>query len=173
LIGNNQSVAGRVESDDATLWRSVAALPLRFSHDMVWRVGLRPNDVETFLGQLDQTYSVNGSPSMWHAGLADGRVRVVDLRRQGENSSGGIDTVNTGSINQPIESIKSMRAWAQSLGSSLIIENAPGDVNAPVDSWGDFGSVAGLMQRVKQQLDPIGILSPGRFGFEDARGDTP
>ncbi|MDQ2975272.1 MAG: FAD-binding oxidoreductase [Acidobacteriota bacterium] len=173
LIGGNQSETGRVESDDATMWRSIAGLPLRFSRDMVWRVGLRPGDIGTFLEILDQTNSDTGSQSMWHAGLADGRVRVVDLRRQGENNSGGIDSVNKGSINQTIKRIKRLRARAQSLGSSLIIENAPGDVNTRLDSWGDFGSAARLMQRVKKQLDPMGVFSPGRFGFNDLREDPP
>jgi glycolate oxidase subunit GlcD len=165
LIGNDQSVAGRVESEDATMWRSIAALPLQFSQEMVWRVGLRPDDIGTFLEKLDQTNLDSGSQSMWHAGLADGRVRVVDLRPEAENKSGGIDRINSGPSNQTIERIERLRAWAQGLGSSLVIENASGDVNTRVDSWGDFGSAAGLMQRVKQQLDPMGVFSPGRFWF--------
>jgi hypothetical protein len=155
------------------MWRSMAALPLRFSQDVVWRVGLRPNDVGTFLEKLDQTNSVTASQSMWHAGLGDGRVRVVDFRQRAENQSGAIDKLDNESIEQTIECIKRLRVWAQSLGSSLIIENAPGDVNTRLDKWGDFGSAVGLMQRVKQQLDPTGVFSPERFGFKDVSGDTP
>ena len=163
LIGNNQSVAGRVESDDATIWRSTAALPLRFSQDMVWRVGLRPDDVNTFLEKLDQTNSDTAFGLMWHAGLGDGRVRVVDLRPQAENQSGGISNVDNGSIEQTIARLGKLRAWAESLGGTLIIEQAPVEIKTRINNWGAFSASAGLMQRIRTQLDPDGILSPGRF----------
>jgi FAD/FMN-containing dehydrogenase len=58
-----------------------------------------------------------------------------------------------------------LRAKAQSLGSSLIIENASATVKNRVGNWGTLAPAADLMKRVKRQLDPNDILSPGRFGF--------
>jgi FAD/FMN-containing dehydrogenase len=154
---NNRGVPARVASDDASIWRSLASLPLRFADGLVWRVGLRPADVGTFTTKLaapDEVHSSdNPSAVMWHAGVGDGRIRVVDSFPQTEDKI--------------IARLEELRAEAQSLGSALIIENAPAELRNRIDAWGTWGSSAGLMQRVKQQLDPDGILSPGRFGVED------
>jgi glycolate oxidase FAD binding subunit len=37
------------------------------------------------------------------------------------------------------------------------------EIKREFDAWGDFGSAGELMKRVKQQLDPQNVLSPGRF----------
>ena len=52
---------------------------------------------------------------------------------------------------------------AGNLGGSLILENAPVEIKREFDAWGDFGSAAALMKRLKQELDPQNVLSPGRF----------
>jgi hypothetical protein len=96
---------------------------------------------------------------MWQAGVGDGRIRVVDRRPQSENESGE-------SENSLIGRIEMLRANAQSLGCALIIENASPQIKSRVGSWGTLAPAAGLMKRVKQQLDPDNILSPGRFEFE-------
>jgi len=56
-----------------------------------------------------------------------------------------------------------LRTYAQGLGGSLVIENAPAELKQSIDCWGSFNSVTPLMKRLKQQLDPANILSPGRF----------
>lgn len=142
-----------IVSDDASIWRSLATLPLRFADGLTWRVGLRPADVEAFLAKLivqhDFRTSDRSSGLMWHAGLGDGRVRVVDNFEQTEDKT--------------ISRLETLRTEAQHLGSALIIENAPADLRNRIGVWEPSGPSAGLMQRIKQQLDPDGILSPGRF----------
>ncbi len=146
--------------DDTIIWNTLAGLPLRFPDDVVWRVGLRPEDVGSFLEALDRTRPGHDCESMWQAGVGDGRIRVMD-RLQKENESDAMD-------NRTIGRIATFRAEAQDLGGALIIEQAPAEMKHHVNAWGTFGSSAGLMQRVKQQLDPDGILSPGRLGVEDS-----
>jgi hypothetical protein len=46
---------------------------------------------------------------------------------------------------------------------SWLIERAPIEIKNEIDSWGSFGSAAELTKRVKYQLDPENVLSPGRF----------
>ena len=45
----------------------------------------------------------------------------------------------------------------------LIVEKCPPDVKPSVDVWGPSQTGAQLMQAIKSQFDPRGILSPGRF----------
>ena len=159
LLGKHQNRGpAYFAPDDTVIWKSLAALPLRFSEDLLWRVGLRPADLGTFLEELDKTGASSNLESMWQAGVGDGRVRVVDRRQQSENESGEIE-------NTLVERFDVLRAKAQRLGSSLIIENASTTIKNRVGTWGTLAPAADLMKRVKQQLDPSAVLSPGRFGF--------
>jgi hypothetical protein len=49
------------------------------------------------------------------------------------------------------------------LGGSLIVESAPLEVKKSFDVWGDLGAAGNLMNRIKQQLDPDKLFSPGRI----------
>jgi len=86
---------------------------------------------------------------MWQASLMDGRLRVI------ENTATDGDVLVT--------SLVQLRGEAQTLGGSLVIESAPVEIKNSIDAWGDFGARQELMCRIKQQLDPDDILSPGRF----------
>jgi glycolate oxidase FAD binding subunit len=59
--------------------------------------------------------------------------------------------------------LERLRSKAQDCGGSLIVERAPVEIKREFDSWGSFGSSSDVMKRVKQQLDPPDVLSPGRF----------
>ena len=43
------------------------------------------------------------------------------------------------------------------------VEHAPAEAKAGLDVWGDVGPALGPMRRLKGELDPRGILNPGRF----------
>jgi hypothetical protein len=141
--------------DDTVIWKSLAALPLRFMSDVVWRVGLQPNDVGSFLQLLERTQF---GELLWHAGLGDGRIRVVARLRSEDNGSEEQQT-------EFVEGVRELRAVAESLGGSLVLEHAPPAVKNALHAWGNFGAAGGIMQRIKQQLDAQDLLSPGRFGF--------
>ena len=87
--------------------------------------------------------------AMWHAGLGDGRIRVIDA-----------DNMQAGEVRDRIER---SRANATALGGTLIMETeVAGIASDPIYKRPDYQ----LMARIKQQLDPAGTFSPGRFGFE-------
>jgi FAD/FMN-containing dehydrogenase len=155
LARDGARAPGCFAEDDNAIWRALAALPFQFTADVVWRVGLQPNDTGSFLELVTRTQPAE---LLWHAGVGDGRIRVVERRQSADNDSEELQT-------EMIERIRKLRARAESLGGSLIIEHAPASIKNLVNPWGTFGSAGGIMQRVKQHLDPDGILSPGRFGF--------
>ena len=51
----------------------------------------------------------------------------------------------------------------EGLGGTFVVLDAPASVKARMEVWGAAGDAQPLMLRVKQQLDPEGILNPGRF----------
>jgi glycolate oxidase FAD binding subunit len=57
----------------------------------------------------------------------------------------------------------SLRQEAASLGGTMVAETAPAALKERLDVWGDPGPDFPLVRRIKEQFDPQGILSPGRF----------
>ncbi len=145
----------QVEADDSEIWSSVAAVPLHASNTLVWRVGLRPGDLKSFLTHVCRG---NGLEPIWHAGVGDGRVRIVERSRRTDN-----DAVDLG--HEVLTRMEELSGTAKSLGGRLFIEHAPAELKQMNNESGDLGGAEGLMQRVKAELDPRGLLSPGSFAF--------
>jgi glycolate oxidase FAD binding subunit len=57
-----------------------------------------------------------------------------------------------------------LRAELAGEGGSVVVERAPAAVKAHVDVWGPVERDAlAIMGRLKRELDPEGVLNPGRF----------
>ena len=59
--------------------------------------------------------------------------------------------------------IASARSAAAAGGGSLVLEEAPAGIRALVDVWGPAPASFDVMRRLKDRLDPDGLLNPGRF----------
>ena len=145
---NNRCFA--LDEDDA-VWRTLSAAPLQTSDNLVWRVELRPGDLALFLEDViaierDETSHVL---LRWHAGLGDGRMRAIARAPVYHREA--------------VRVLERLRGKAETLGGSLVIEKAAVEIKSEFDAWGGFGSTAELMQRVKAQLDPQDLFSPGRL----------
>ena len=57
----------------------------------------------------------------------------------------------------------SLRQAVTSLGGTMVVHVAPAALKERLDVWGEPGTDFALMRRLKEQFDPQGILSPGRF----------
>jgi glycolate oxidase FAD binding subunit len=62
-----------------------------------------------------------------------------------------------------IKFIKKLTLEAAKNEGNLVIEASPPSVKKKVDPWGKSRSDALIMRRIKKQIDPRGILNPGRF----------
>jgi len=58
--------------------------------------------------------------------------------------------------------VTALRAAAPAWSGSVVVLAAPPAVRSAVDAWGPVSGLT-LMRRVKEQFDPDGRLSPGRF----------
>jgi glycolate oxidase FAD binding subunit len=56
-----------------------------------------------------------------------------------------------------------VRKLTSAAGGTLVLERCPPDLKRRVDVFGEPPRSFELMRRVKEQFDPNGILSPGRF----------
>jgi glycolate oxidase subunit GlcD len=154
LLRNTPATADcSVFDDDAAYWRGLSALPLEEAHALVWRASVLPSELGAFLERAmkdgEATFS---SSSLWHAGVADGRLRVMNTPGEGADAC--------------VASLERLRAGARTAGGALIIERASPEIKNAIDAWGAFEPNLSLMRRVKQELDSNGLLSPGRFFME-------
>jgi len=62
-----------------------------------------------------------------------------------------------------VGALEQLRADLEARGGTLVLLRCPQDVKSRLDVWGSPGDALPLMRRVKAQLDPVGILNPGRF----------
>jgi glycolate oxidase subunit GlcD len=156
LLGSDPAIIDCSALDeDGGYWRALSALPLKESNRLVWRTGLLPTEVGLFLERaMKDGGAAFSSSSLWHAGIADGRVRVMNA-----SSNDDADSLC-------LASLEKLRSWARTAGGTLVIENAPQEIKDSLDAWGDTGTKISLMRRVKMELDPHAMLSPGRFSKE-------
>jgi glycolate oxidase FAD binding subunit len=61
------------------------------------------------------------------------------------------------------EALANRRETAAVVGANAVVERAPSSLKAETDVFGEIPESFSIMKRIKEQLDPRGILSPGRF----------
>jgi len=137
------------ESDDQDLWSNLAAAPTKLEDTFSWRAAVPPTRLGEFIEIVKDKYPDSFSKSFWQAGIADGRVRMMEpVHADAAAHSSGL---------------QHLRNFAESVGGSLVIESATEEIKLAVDAWGRRGSSENVMKRIKHQLDPQNLLSPGRF----------
>ncbi len=139
------------EDDDVAVWQKLARASLDGKCDLSWLARTRPADLIAFVTDIAALERDEASHAalQWHAGVGDGRLRVMARAPVYHHEA--------------VRALERLRERAEDFGGSLIVEKAPVEIKRELNSWGSFGSADQLIKRVKQQLDPDNLLSPGRF----------
>jgi glycolate oxidase FAD binding subunit len=74
-----------------------------------------------------------------------------------------IDIKDNSATDKAVAALGQLLGRCREVDGNLIIQSAPADVKNKLKIWGETGSHFVVMKRLKNQLDPSGILSPGRF----------
>ncbi|MCJ7829891.1 MAG: FAD-binding oxidoreductase [Desulfobacterales bacterium] len=61
------------------------------------------------------------------------------------------------------KSIETLLKGCREAGGNLIVQSAPVELKPDLPLWGRAGSDLLLMKRIKQKVDPLAVMSPGRF----------
>jgi glycolate oxidase FAD binding subunit len=62
-----------------------------------------------------------------------------------------------------VETVQALLAECRRAGGNLVVQRAPADLKKTLPVWGEPGSDLPLMKRIRVELDPLGVMSPGRF----------
>jgi glycolate oxidase FAD binding subunit len=151
----------------------VEALLREEKHNIFWSAisNLVPSMVERFSRLI--TLQLNFPISKWEHMMAFVEETMVGsnlehaiLTHAGSGVSiinvllGQEDNVITG---KAIQAIEKLFAHGREAGSSLVVQRAPTHLKGDLPIWGETGSDLHMMKRIKQQLDPSGVMNPGRF----------
>jgi glycolate oxidase FAD binding subunit len=68
-----------------------------------------------------------------------------------------------GSEESGVEVIEQVLKRCWDSGGNLVLKRAPASMKGRLPMWGQKGSDFHVMKRLKEELDPFGIMSPGRF----------
>ncbi|GAB4346075.1 MAG: FAD-binding oxidoreductase [Cyanophyceae cyanobacterium] len=109
---------------------------------MILKVGLLPTAIAALLTETAKLDAI----SQIHASSGIGRLRIPVTDPA-----------------QVIATIQTLRQRCQTSGGYLSILAAPATVKGAIDPWGTVGNGRDAMVQLKQQFDPHGLLSPGRF----------
>ena len=72
---------------------------------------------------------------------------------------------------EPTDSVRTLLNWAVQKGGNLVVEKAPVEWKAKLPVWGRQTEAWQLMRRLKETLDPLNILSPGRMFASEVIAD--
>ncbi|HKE60482.1 MAG TPA: FAD-binding protein, partial [Pyrinomonadaceae bacterium] len=132
---------------DTAIWQRLNLAPLREQTRLGWRASVLPSEIDRFMGEVTNVYQESLSSSLWHLDAGCGTLRMMDDRER------------------DVSFVAELRAAAQSVGGSFFIEHWQGQ---PGFSAVNLGKLTELSARIKQQLDPLGILCSTHFDFRES-----
>ncbi|MCC7105859.1 MAG: FAD-binding oxidoreductase [Chloroflexi bacterium] len=139
---------------DLNLWRAVAALPDASDADRpVLKLAAPPSRTgEAFARLVAETDAAElAARVVVHAGVGLAYARLDHANWDGE------------AADRLVGLVERLRSWAAERKGSLVLEACPPAIKQRTDVWGEIGPALRIMQALKQQLEPAGILNPGRF----------
>jgi glycolate oxidase FAD binding subunit len=74
-----------------------------------------------------------------------------------------VDQDNGGDSRKTVDVLNDLLELCREVGGNMIIQRAPTAMKGRLAVWGTTGSDFAVMKRIKTQIDPTGIMSPGRF----------
>jgi glycolate oxidase FAD binding subunit len=146
-MGNGILVDGKTEND---LWQEIRQFPWSMTavgSRAVCKASILITDVPRVFQELEELSRNSG-------------VRVLASARAG---NGVIISSLEGEVPVLVEAVFSLRNLVNSLGGTLVIQDAPADLKSQVDVWGEIGTSLRIMERLKSLFDPNNIFNPGRF----------
>ena len=119
----------------------------------VVKVALLPTQVGGYLAEIGSAIGAAGLRlvSGAHAGVGILRLLLA--------APGGV----TPEASRTVKVLALLRDAARAVGGELVVEWAPLAVKEEISVWDTPSPAVRLMQRIKAQLDPKGIMNPGRF----------
>src|ERR1039458_6926529 len=171
MAGSRETVERQVR-DFAALFGEGKALKVETlgaeRADAAWRA-IRDIQAKLAMGRVIAKIAVPIGKTLDLLSAAEGLMRRHEWRGAITADAGsgivraGIE-VGAGSALEPLrEALLSLRREAEALDGRLVLEVAPLSLKRSFDTWGKVREGFTVMRRLKAELDPHALLTPGRF----------
>ncbi len=151
VLGDDECVVEELSADEAqTLSQALRDFPVSGHAALRCKVSLQPTQLATFCADL----------------AAEAQRRQVPVRLLARAGNGILYTAFEGEAvpdDQLLALVDWIRVHATGYNGFAVVEEIPSALKERADVWGTVGKAFPLMQRLKETLDPNGILNPGRF----------
>jgi glycolate dehydrogenase FAD-binding subunit len=147
IVGDarEQALVWQILREDRT-WLEVPALNVKL------KLNCLPIQVATMAGRLETLRKELNAELRLKAHAGSGVIRAYLAFEESASAP-----------SQFLQQLQSLRTELKPSRGTVIVESAPASLKAGIDIWGyDFKDRA-LMQQIRQQYDPRGILNPERF----------
>ena len=138
-----------IEDGDASLWQAVSQAIQPPPGGIVGKATVLPSRVPELIQRIETIGQEAGRPPRIVCHLTAGIVYSA--------------WTASAELEADLRLVTSLRRAAASLEGTLVLKAASPALKERLDVWGDPGPDLVLMRRLKEQFDPQGILSPGRF----------
>jgi len=146
------------EPNEVSLWKNLGRLGLQVRDKGARSIGLKVSVPLSMAPEISKAVSDQGLKmnvpchQLSHAGSGILYAHIL--------LSEGIYGEKEEALSQMV---KALREQVEDTSGSLVVEYAPPVFKERVDVWGEVGGVFPIMERLKREFDPKGILSPGRY----------
>jgi glycolate oxidase FAD binding subunit len=137
------------DEEARVFWRDYCEEELAADHDIMLRVSVLPSDTAMMMAEISST--IPQAALRVHAG--NGVIRV-------HAKSHGLEEFKK--RQRPLR-LAELRQHTHLRGGQMVILRLPVELKNQLDTWGDPGQTAALMQALKRKFDPQSLLNPGRF----------
>lgn len=151
-LAHGKTIEERVGDAAATALAELRDANVQAEAFLKFKASLLPTGLSAFVATLEDASREHGLTMAVQAHAGNGIVRVHVRRPEAEATHRSARSL-----------VEELRAAVAALGGILMVEQAPPDIKPELDIWGDEIEALPLMRRIKQALDPKGVLSPGRF----------
>ena len=131
------------QEHEAAIWSPSRSQPSSQPNTVV-KISVLPSEVPTVLAALDRDPGGNAYVAAGRAGLGVFAVRF------------------DGDIESAAAAIQALRSRIPAERGSVVIVRGSEALRSRVDVWGPLGDARRVMEAVKRQFDPDGLLNPGR-----------
>ena len=142
-----QMAGNATVADSSECWNAREALWREGDSKVVASFSVLPTELAGFCATLEEAAA--RASAAWKVAAQAIGAGQVSMEATGEDALLAV--------------LETLRAHASTLGGTLVVLRCSRGLKSRFSVWGSPGDSLALMRHVKQQLDPAGILNPGRF----------
>ena len=159
-IAKNSGAKGKIHlrgDRHQTFWQAISNLEIplvaRFSDIIRLKLNYplsQWKDIISFATGVLSSKNI-GHTLMAHAGSG---ICIINLL---------LDEEPTAAMDKGIHAIDALSSRCREVAGNLVVQRAPVELKQHLSVWGYTGPNWAVMKRIRDQLDPQGVMSPGRF----------